>query len=166
MGYELVEFEAALAVDPVTLFPNRESLIKDVGDVLATDCLHVLGVFTLLGSDDYRRGYGVLASNNVIAELAQALATTVGDRGRCYRSRADEFWVLIAGPLDEARQLLDAGSATLREAGSSARIVPALGMAFLPSEANTPTEALMVADQELGHARRARERRTPPRARS
>jgi GGDEF domain-containing protein len=159
MGYELVEFEAPVAVDPVTSFPNRERLIKDVGDVLSTDCLHVLALFALLGSADYRQKCGVLASNDLIAGLAQALAATIGDRGRCYRSREDEFWVLIPGPIDDARQLLDAGSATLREAGAIARIAPALGMAFLPSEANTPVEALTVADQELGHARRARERR-------
>lgn len=166
MGYDLVGFEPALAVDPVTLFPTRESLIRDVGDVLTTECLHVLAVFALLGSDDYRQTYGALSSNQVIADLAQALATTVGDRARCYRSRLDEFWVLIAGPIDEARQLLDAGSATLREVGATARIVPALGMAFLPSEAKAPVEALMVADQELGHVRRVRDRRSMPRARS
>ena len=166
MGYDLAEFEAALAVDPVTSFPTRESLIGDVGDVLTTECLHVLAVFALLGSDDYRQTYGALASNEVIAELAQALSTTIGDRGRCYRSREDEFWVLIAGPIDDARPLLDAGSARLREAGASAGVVPALGMAFLPNEANTPTEALMVADQELGHVRRVRDRRSTPRARS
>jgi GGDEF domain-containing protein len=166
MGYDLVEFEAASAVDPVTSFPNRDTLIKDVGDVLSRESLHVLAVFALLGSDDYRQSFGALASNRVIAELAHALATTVGDGGRCYRSREDEFWVLIAGPIDEARQLLDAGSTTLREVGATARIVPALGMAFLPSEAATPIEALAVADQELGHVRRTRDRRSSPRPRS
>jgi hypothetical protein len=37
-------------------------------------------------------------------------------------------------------------------------------MAFLPAEATEPTEALMIADQELGVARRARERRKLPRS--
>ena len=83
----------------------------------------------------------------------------MGRRARCYRSRSDEFWALVDGSYDVARPLLDSALAALRDEGAGADVVASFGVAFLPDEAEEPMDALMIADRELGAARRVRERR-------
>lgn len=107
---------------------------------------------------------GYHASDKLIAQLATAFAEIMAPRARLYRSREGEFWALIDGPIDHARPLLGTATAALRRTGAEANVSAAFGMAFLHAEASEPTEALMIADHELGVARPARERRKRPRS--
>ena len=118
----------------------------------------MLAVFHLAGAEDHRRVNGYGASDKLIAQLAVAFAEIMAPRAQLYRSRQDEFWALIDGPIDHARPLLGAATAALRRTGVQANVSAAFGMAFLPAEATEPTEALMIAEPG--------DRRRPPGART
>jgi two-component system, cell cycle response regulator len=165
MDRHLTQTDDRPTIDAITGFGNREALLTDLEAALEPDrepC--VLAVFHLAGAEDHRRVNGYGASDKLIAQLASAFAEIMAPRAQLYRSRQDEFWALIDGPIDHARPLLGAATAALRRTGVQANVSAAFGMAFLPAEATEPTEALMIADQELGVARRARERRKLPRS--
>lgn len=156
--------ESTAGIDTVTSFGDREALFEEVANALEPGSpLRVLVVYDLAGLDEYRTLHGLIAADQLVVRLARRLAGEVGKRGQCFRSRADEFWALVDGSLDEARPILDGAARALREEGHSGGVTAAFGIAFLPDEADEPMEALMIADRELGAARRARERRATPR---
>ena len=158
------QIDGLAAVDPITGFRNREALMEDLAAALAPGrgaC--VLAVFDLAGAAEYRRVYGYLASDTLIARLASVFAEVMAAPARLYRSREDEFWALLDWPADSARALVDAATAALRRSGAEAHVIATSGIALLPAEAGDPMEALRVADSRLGAVRRPRERRASPR---
>jgi GGDEF domain-containing protein len=138
------------SVDSLTRFGNRRKLVADVALALEPHSEpSVLAVFFLAGSRDYRRFLGQAAGDALIVRLAEQFARLVPEGAICYRSRDDEFGVLLSTPVDEVSAMLDATAGALRDEGHSFLITAAFGAALLPDEAEDPTEALMLADERL-----------------
>lgn len=153
-------------IDPLTTFRDRRSLFNDIERAVDPNSpSSVLAVFDLAGLEQYRTMNGILAADEVISRLARCFDEVMGAEATCYRGRSDEFWALIDGSLFEVRPLLDAAVRALCEEGRPFSVRAGFGIVFLPDEAKEPIDALIIADRELGAARRLRERRKSPRSR-
>ena len=146
--------------DALAVLGDRASLVRALERALEADQpVSVLAVLDLAGAEEHRRRAGEDASERAIDGLAATLVASLPPGTRCYRSRRDEFCVMLDEALGPAEATLATALAALEAAGAAAAIVPAYGVAVLPDEAEEPLEALMVADRQLDLARRARERR-------
>jgi GGDEF domain-containing protein len=119
----------------------------------------ILAVIDLSGAEEHRRRAGEVDNERLLETLAATLQASLPRGTGCYRSRRDEFCLLLADALGPAEAALATAVAALQADGAAASIVAAYGVAVLPDEAEEPLEALMVADRQLELARRARERR-------
>jgi GGDEF domain-containing protein len=117
-------------------------------------------VFALDGFVEFEELYGVLEARKLLRRLSERLVEAVGGLGSCYRPRGDEFAVLIGSPAGASTVLKSAVSA-LTERERYYSIVASGGHVLLPSEADDPIEALVVADKRLSAnaPRRAQRRR-------
>ncbi len=138
--------------DGLTGLGNRRRLMNDLDDVIAdADLEHprTLVFFDLNGFKSYNDTLGHGAGDLLLARLGAALGRAIGDLGRAYRLGGDEFCVLLRGgfALDDA--VVRAATSALTERCDLADISAALGMAVIPAEAATTTEALQLADQRM-----------------
>ena len=66
---------------------------------------------------------------------------------RCYRSRWNEFCVILDRPVSSVMGLLDTAAESLVRQDEAVAVVPFFGAVVLPDEAVDPVEALMLADE-------------------
>jgi GGDEF domain-containing protein len=141
-------------------FGDRAALVRPLERALEPDrALSVLAVLDLSGAEEHRRRAGEVENERLLEALAATLQVSLPRGVGCYRSRRDEFCLLLEDALGPAEATLATAVAAPPADGAAASIVAAYGVAVLPDEADEPLEALMVADRQLELARRARERR-------
>jgi GGDEF domain-containing protein len=151
--------------DGLTGFGDRRRLLADLAEALVPrSSASVLAVFDLAGMSEYRRDHGLLASDELLARLAEGFGQIVSPAGSCYRPRQDEFAVLIPGTpdQDDVRATLSDAACAVWDARGDSRISSWYGTCRLPDEAANPVEALMLADERLrtrGENASPRERR-------
>ena len=138
--------------DPLTELGNRRRLLRDLADVTAADQRprrRLFAIFDLDGFKAYNDSFGHVAGDVLLSRLGHKLAAAVGQHGRAYRFGGDEFCILAA--LDGATPdaLLEAASSALREEGEAFSIGSSRGAVLLSHEADSPGEALRLADRRM-----------------
>jgi two-component system cell cycle response regulator len=84
----------------------------------------------------------------LLRRLARNLAAAVENRASAYRLGGDEFCVLLAADANLS-YLLAKATAALSETGEGYHITAAHGVAMLPKDASTVTEAMSIADLRM-----------------
>jgi len=156
--------------DLLTGLGDRNKLFVDLAQALEPGRPpSVLAVFDLVGWSEYRRLFGLRASDGLTNQFAEAFTLVMQPVGACYyMPRNDEFCALITQPTDDVRSVLIAAVGALNDVGESSLISAFFGATFLPDEADDPIDALMLADERLGLGLlngKTRERRQHPRPR-
>jgi diguanylate cyclase (GGDEF)-like protein len=150
--------------DALTGLGNRRSLVDDLSRALADGPeapRRLLAIYDLDGFKLYNDTFGHPAGDALLTRLATALDRVVGDSGSCYRLGGDEFCVL-ADVLGDPEMFLRLTSDALSESGEGFDVSSSFGAVILPSEAETPTDALRTADKRLYvHKREHSGRRLP-----
>ena len=150
--------------DALTGLGNRRSLVDDLTRALADgpEALpRLVAIYDLDGFKLYNDTFGHPAGDALLTRLATALDRVVGDGGSCYRLGGDEFCVLAVVPSDR-ETFLRLTSEALSESGEGFDVSSSFGAVLIPSEAETPTDALRTADKRLYvHKREQSGRRLP-----
>ena len=136
--------------DALTGLPNRRALSHALEDHLAlSQTSGVLALYDLDGFKRYNDAFGHQAGDALLTRLGQALTGALGGHGRAFRMGGDEFCVLITGELTPSLALLEQGALALREHGDGFEVSSSWGAVSLPDEADTPADALRIADQRM-----------------
>jgi diguanylate cyclase (GGDEF)-like protein len=138
--------------DSLTGLPNRRALMRDLETELAQagDKRElILVLFDLDGFKQYNDTFGHPAGDALLARFGDRLRRALEGAGTAYRMGGDEFCVLA--PADErgGAALAARAAAVLSEKGEAFAIGCSYGVANLPREASTATEALSAADQRM-----------------
>ena len=143
--------EKEATTDPLTGLHNRRSLHADLEAALAgpQPATSVLALFDLDGFKAYNDSFGHTAGDELLKRLAVNLDAAAAPWGRGYRLGGDEFCVLIRTDEVKAETAIKAAEGALSEKGPSFSITASWGMARLPEEAETPREALQIADRRM-----------------
>jgi diguanylate cyclase (GGDEF)-like protein len=135
--------------DALTGLGNRRSLMRDIEYRLGHDSgdTFVLAMFDLDGFKIYNDIFGHLAGDALLTRLGDRLKRAT--EGEAYRLGGDEFCIL----LDTVRESPDAQVATaamaLVERGEAFSITTSFGWVLVPTEANTYTDAMRLADRRM-----------------
>jgi two-component system, cell cycle response regulator len=150
--------------DPLTGLGNRRRLMADLESILqAPDGGReaTLVVLDLDGFKAYNDTYGHPAGDELLARLGHNLDAVTGF-GTAYRLGGDEFCVLSPLASDMGKAFVRRAVKALSERGEGFEITASHGVVTLPAEAQTPSEALRVADRRM-YARKASQRTSPGR---
>ena len=147
--------------DGLTGLPNRRRLMLDLERAFQghgrDNAIHpaTFAFFDLDGFKGYNDTYGHAAGDMLLDRLATRLADAVEGRGRAYRLGGDEFCVLLDGRLALDHPRMVACNAALVEHGEGFRVGASCGAVAIPDEADTPTQALQLADRRMYAAKRS-----------
>jgi diguanylate cyclase (GGDEF)-like protein len=138
--------------DALTGLPNRRALMLDLERAWAQASDGDPVTLVLLDLDGfklYNDTFGHQAGDALLARLAQSLQTFLTARGTAYRVGGDEFCALIRPGRDVAEPIVRGAAAALSERGEGFRVSSSWGVVTLPREAESPEDALRVADQRM-----------------
>jgi len=123
---------------------------------------HLLAMFDLDGFKAYNDSFGHAAGDALLRRLGHRLAVAAG-AGGAYRMGGDEFCMLAVCAASAAGQLLYDAVAALEDGGDGWRVSCSHGAVWIPSEADTQSGALKLADERMYvDKRRARRSRGAP----
>jgi GGDEF domain-containing protein len=109
----------------------------------------LLVIFRLEELDDYASTFGPGSARSLLARLVLRLAGALPPDTACFQPRWDELAALVPTPIAEAKPILDAAAAALRERSGPVAVSASWGAAMLPEEAGDPIAALELADERL-----------------
>jgi two-component system, cell cycle response regulator len=143
--------------DALTGLPNRRAFIEALERALEDGPAaepRLLALFDLDGFKRYNDAYGHPAGDALLQRLSGALGDVVDGHGRSFRLGGDEFCLLLeAGTADT---LLREASRALEARGDGFDVTASYGLVRLPVDADTPEEALHLADRRMYAAKEAR----------
>ncbi len=145
--------------DPLTSLGNRRAFQQDVSALLEdVDADHelVAAIFDLNGFKVYNDTFGHAAGDALLVRLAAALKDSMDPEAGVYRLGGDEFCVVTSAGPDRGIGLIQAGADALSDKGEGWEISCAWGMAWIPSDAASPGEALRLADARMYAQKAAR----------
>jgi diguanylate cyclase (GGDEF)-like protein len=156
--------------DPLTGLASRGALQVDLEGLCARateeELLSVV-LFDLNGFKRYNDTCGHPAGDELLAELGGRLKAAVAGDGAAYRVGGDEFCVVLTGQKDLSELTREAAMAlTIRKNGVD--VSSSWGSVSIPAEADTPLEAMQLADvrmyaqKESRRAGRQKEPLMPP----
>jgi len=139
------------STDALTNLRNRRSLLADLEADLASQRPRndALALFDLDGFKSYNDSFGHSAGDELLKRLGASLEAAISPWGTAYRLGGDEFCVLFSTGEDTADAIVKAAEAGLCEKGPSFSIKASWGMVRLPEEAQTPKDALLIADRRM-----------------
>jgi two-component system, cell cycle response regulator len=140
--------------DALTGLPNRRQLLLDLDRELASIGTSDIGrslafvIHDLNGFKAYNDTFGHLAGDDLLRRLARRLAASVEGHGSAYRLGGDEFCVLLP---DDANlgYLVARTTVALSETAEDYHVTAAHGMAILPEDASTVSDAMRIADLRM-----------------
>jgi two-component system, cell cycle response regulator len=138
--------------DPLTGLGNRRALMADLTALLADADRRVptaLALLDLNGFKVYNDMFGHPSGDALLARLGKALGATLAQRGTAYRMGGDEFCFLLGSESAPVGAVAAAAKAALSEHGEGFSVSSAVGVARLPDEATTPSDALRLADRRM-----------------
>ena len=145
--------------DALSGLGNRRRLMRDLDEALADTVPHTLIFFDLDGFKGYNDSFGHGAGDALLSRLGRRLAEAVDGHGLAYRLGGDEFCVLLRGDADG---VVARASEALVEQGEGFSIGASYGLVPLPSDADTASVALQLADERM-YAQKASRRGSPRR---
>ena len=149
--------------DALTGLGNRRRLIGDIERLIDAGRSAMLTIFDLDGFKEYNDRFGHPAGDALLVRLTAALQRAVTQTGSSYRLGGDEFCVLAEGvDGDELDGHVSEWTGCFGERGEGFSITASSGVALIPEEADTASDALRLCDQRM-YARK-HSRRTSPAA--
>jgi len=152
-GESLQTSEREARTDELTGLANRRALMDDLEAATARPAAdgrsHLLAMFDLDGFKLYNDTFGHPTGDALLARLGGRLARAASAHGRAYRLGGDEFCVLCECSAGEVKEILAAARAALTEHGEGFDIGASLGSVMLPSEADSVTTAMQLADRRM-----------------
>jgi diguanylate cyclase (GGDEF)-like protein len=145
--------------DFLTGLGNRRRLVADLERLLDSDTAdsHVFALFDLDGFKAYNDSFGHAAGDKLIMRLADRLDEAMAGRGATYRMGGDEFCILVRDEGGVAHDAVSRASMALTASGEGFSVACSFGAVHLPEEAESPSEALRIADQRM-YAQKSRGR--------
>jgi diguanylate cyclase (GGDEF)-like protein len=140
------------STDALTGLGNRRALTEELADALSaveTGPELLLAMFDLNGFKQYNDTFGHGAGDALLARLGKRLAVAVEPSGSAYRMGGDEFCVLARRTPDAGEGVLAAAASALADGGDGWSIDCSYGATWIPSEADTPSDALRNADRRM-----------------
>ena len=137
--------------EDLTRLPGRERLLVDLERALAAvtpDHPVLLVLLDLVGFKEYNDTYGYPAGDALLKRLARKLSSVVAARGNAYRLDGDEFAALLEVE-EGADELVDLVATALVEEGDGFAVAPCYGIALLPHDGSTASDALRVANERM-----------------
>jgi diguanylate cyclase (GGDEF)-like protein len=138
--------------DELTSLGNRRALAGDLAAEIATagEQELLLAILDLDGFKQYNDSYGHAAGDSLLQRLGARLAAeAAGFSGGAYRMGGDEFCVFARATPENAESMIETLSTALHASGEGWSVGCSIGVAWIPSEATTVSEALKLADQRM-----------------
>jgi diguanylate cyclase (GGDEF)-like protein len=138
--------------DSLTSLPNRRALMRDLERQLADaseDRPLILALFDLNGFKQYNDTFGHLAGDALLTRVGDRLRRDLGESATAYRMGGDEFCVLAATDASGGAAIAGRAAIALSEKGEAFAIDCAYGLANLPREASSASDALRLSDQRM-----------------
>jgi diguanylate cyclase (GGDEF)-like protein len=138
--------------DPLTGLGNRGRMQVDLeGACGRADAEQpaMLYLFDLNGFKRYNDTFGHPAGDELLTRLGTGLRAAVGTDGSAYRIGGDEFVILLTCAEDDAEQVMKRAAEALSSSGKGFDVTAAWGAASIPREANSPREAMQLADVRM-----------------
>jgi diguanylate cyclase (GGDEF)-like protein len=139
--------------DALTNLRNRRALTTDLANAISESSESqelVLVMFDLDGFKQYNDTFGHPAGDALLKRLGGRLAVAAAEHsGSAYRMGGDEFCLLAPWIPADAEQLLHDAISALEDSGETWHIGCSHGVAWIPSEAATESQALKLADERL-----------------
>ncbi|HEX7246085.1 MAG TPA: GGDEF domain-containing protein [Solirubrobacterales bacterium] len=138
--------------DPLTGLANRGRMQLDLGKLcaLATEERPLALIFLdLNGFKHLNDTRGHAAGDDALARLGRRLSDAVGEDGTAYRVGGDEFCVILSCGKERFDAAAERAVEALSESGPGYEIAASWGMARVPSETDSPSAALQLADDRM-----------------
>jgi diguanylate cyclase (GGDEF)-like protein len=138
--------------DSLTALPNRRALMRDLESELGAaneEQTLILALFDLNGFKQYNDTFGHPAGDALLARLGDRLQRALDGSATAYRMGGDEFCVLASADVSAGAAIARRGAIALSEKGRAFTIDCSYGVANLPKDASSPSDALGVADQRM-----------------
>jgi len=138
--------------DALTALPNRRALMHDLETRLAEasdETPVILALFDLNGFKQYNDTFGHPAGDALLTRVGDRLRCTLEGSATAYRMGGDEFCVLATADASGGATISRRAAIALCEKGEAFDIDCCYGVANLPREAATPSDALRLADQRM-----------------
>lgn len=138
--------------DSLTGLGNRRALLADLERRLSTarnDRPFTLVLFDLDGFKQYNDSFGHPAGDALLRRLGRKLEAQVGAGGNVYRIGGDEFCTLIDALQETAAYQVEMAAGALFEQGEGFTIGCSHGSVIVPTEAQSASTALTIADQRM-----------------
>jgi len=138
--------------DALTALPNRRALMRDLETQLTEvgdERPLILAIFDLNGFKQYNDTFGHPAGDALLARLGSGLQQALGDSATAYRMGGDEFCVLANTDVSGGAAIARRAATALSASGRAFAIDCSYGVANLPQEASSASDALSVADQRM-----------------
>jgi diguanylate cyclase (GGDEF)-like protein len=150
----LEESRREASTDAVTGLPNRRALTRDLSDAIAQWSVSnadelLVAIFDLNGFKAYNDTFGHAEGDLLLTRLGERLSDALTGTGTAYRMGGDEFCMIATCAPDAAEALLNDAVAALSHRGEGWQIGCSHGAVWVPSEADTPGEALRMADTRM-----------------
>jgi len=138
--------------DALTALPNRRALMHDLETQLAAareEQPLILGLFDLNGFKQYNDTFGHPAGDALLSRVGDRLKRSLEGSATAYRMGGDEFCVLAEADASGGAAIARRAASALSEKGEAFTIDCCYGVANLPKDAASPSEALRLADQRM-----------------
>jgi diguanylate cyclase (GGDEF)-like protein len=138
--------------DALTGLGNRRALTSDLASAIADHSSErelLLMMFDLDSFKQYNDTFGHAAGDALLRRLGGRLAEASAQLGSAYRMGGDEFCMLARCAPEMAEQLLDDSVSALEQSGEGWHVGCSHGAVWIPSEADTESRALKLADERM-----------------
>jgi diguanylate cyclase (GGDEF)-like protein len=141
----------AVRTDQLTGLGNRGGLQVDLASRCAQEAERsvTLMLLDLNGFKRFNDTFGHPAGDEILVHLAQRLRDSVDAKGTAYRVGGDEFAVLSEGSDHERQVVVELAAAALSTGGPGYRLSASWGTAAIPTEADSPSAAMQLADMRM-----------------
>lgn len=109
----------------------------------------VLVVFGFAGLNEYAERVSAEAAETLFGWCGTCIENVIGEAGHVYQARWREYFVVIDGEGEPARELVTRARSQLNRSTKRCGVRACFGFALLPGEATFPTQALAIADGRL-----------------
>jgi two-component system cell cycle response regulator len=143
---------AQVQTDPLTGLGNRGRMQLDLErlcEIAAESNPAALVFLDLNGFKHLNDTLGHPAGDEMLARLGQRLREAVTDDGTAYRIGGDEFCVLLTCAESRLEVAIKHAAEALTESGRGYAIAASWGVARIPSEADSPSATLQLADVRM-----------------
>jgi two-component system, cell cycle response regulator len=138
--------------DPLTGLGNRGRMQVDLErlcEIASEDSPAALLFLDLNGFKHFNDTLGHPAGDELLARLGRRLREAVAEDGTAYRIGGDEFCVLLSCAESRFDEATKHAAEALTESGRGYAIAASWGAATVPSDADTPSAVLQLADVRM-----------------